>query len=182
VLRHDKQQSSQSSSNSSVSTAAAEYTCKKSRERKHYFYADSPLGYQVTQQRWPLAKEGRWTCHKQQIGKKKKKNKKASTKNDDDDDDTFSIRIERIQLEQDTGKTTITTTTNTNTNGQTTKESSLVDFNRSGCALMEVVFYPDLRSASDAATAVETNHLSGGLQPIRLCLDGSCLLSRLAIG
>jgi aspartyl-tRNA(Asn)/glutamyl-tRNA(Gln) amidotransferase subunit B len=81
-------------------------------------------------------------CHKQQQGKKKKK--KTSK-----DDDTFSTRIERIQLEQDTGKTI--TTTNGGRN-----EESLVDFNRAGCALMEVVFYPDLRSASDAATAVET--------------------------
>jgi aspartyl-tRNA(Asn)/glutamyl-tRNA(Gln) amidotransferase subunit B len=81
-------------------------------------------------------------CHKQQQGKKKKK--KTSK-----DDDTFSTRIEQIQLEQDTGKTI--TTTNGGRN-----EESLVDFNRAGCALMEVVFYPDLQSASDAATAVET--------------------------
>jgi aspartyl-tRNA(Asn)/glutamyl-tRNA(Gln) amidotransferase subunit B len=118
-------------------------------ERKHYFYADLPLGYQVTQQRWPLAREGMLVCHKQQHGKKKKK----KTSKDDDDDDTFITRIERIQLEQDTGKTITTTTNNGNGSGD---EESLVDFNRAGCALMEVVFYPDLRSASDAATAVET--------------------------
>jgi aspartyl-tRNA(Asn)/glutamyl-tRNA(Gln) amidotransferase subunit B len=109
-------------------------------ERKHYFYADSPLGYQVTQQRWPLAKDGVLVCRKEPKGKKKKK-KTA-------DHDEFSVRIERIQLEQDTGKTIMTTR-----QGET---ESLVDFNRAGSALIEIVFHPDLRSASDAATTVET--------------------------
>ena len=109
-------------------------------ERKHYFYADLPLGYQVTQQRWPIAREGILICQKEQSKKKKKKKGIA--------DATFSTRIERIQLEQDTGKTIMTTR-----NGVT---ESLVDFNRAGCALIEIVFYPDIRSASDAAIAVET--------------------------
>jgi aspartyl-tRNA(Asn)/glutamyl-tRNA(Gln) amidotransferase subunit B len=87
-------------------------------ERKHYFYADSPLGYQITQQRWPLAREGVLVCQKEQ----KKKRKKG------DSGDTFSTRIERIQLEQDTGKTI-----NTTHDGIT---ESLVDFNRAGCALI----------------------------------------------
>jgi aspartyl-tRNA(Asn)/glutamyl-tRNA(Gln) amidotransferase subunit B len=109
-------------------------------ERKHYFYADSPLGYQVTQQRWPLAKDGVLVCRKEPKGKKKKKTTA--------DHDEFSVRIERIQLEQDTGKTIMTTR-----QGET---ESLVDFNRAGSALIEIVFHPDLRSASDAATTVET--------------------------
>ena len=109
-------------------------------ERKHYFYADSPLGYQVTQQRWPLAKDGVLVCRKEPKGKKKKKRTA--------DHDEFSVRIERIQLEQDTGKTIMTTR-----QGET---ESLVDFNRAGSALIEIVFHPDLRSASDAATTVET--------------------------
>jgi aspartyl-tRNA(Asn)/glutamyl-tRNA(Gln) amidotransferase subunit B len=90
-------------------------------ERKHYFYADLPLGYQITQQRWPLAKEGVLICHKEQTKKKRRKKKGGS-------DDIFSTRIERIQLEQDTGKTIMTTR-----DGIT--ESS-VDFNRAGCALI----------------------------------------------
>ena len=109
-------------------------------ERKHYFYADSPLGYQVTQQRWPLAKDGVLVCRKEPKGKKKKKTTA--------DHDEFSVRIERIQLEQDTGKTIMTTR-----QGET---ESLVDFNRAGSALIEIVFHPDLRSAIDAATTVET--------------------------
>ena len=88
-------------------------------ERKHYFYADLPLGYQVTQQRWPLAKDGILVCQREQ---KKKRRKKG------DAGETFSARIERIQLEQDTGKTV-----NTTRDGIT---ESLVDFNRAGSALI----------------------------------------------
>lgn len=113
-------------------------------ERKHYFYADLPLGYQVTQQRWPLAREGVLTCRKQKVGKTKKKKRSAAG-----DEETFSARIERIQLEQDTGKTIMMPRNDGTTD-------SLVDFNRAGCALIEIVFYPDLRSSTQAAIAVET--------------------------
>mmetsp|Transcript_30321 Transcript_30321/g.50374 ORF Transcript_30321/g.50374 Transcript_30321/m.50374 type:complete len:632 (-) Transcript_30321:224-2119(-) len=120
-------------------------------ERKHYFYADLPLGYQVTQQRWPLAREGRLRCQRSNRGNKKAKpSKKSRMAGDDDNDDSFTVRIERIQLEQDTGKTVIMT------NPKTRRKESLVDFNRAGRALIEIVFYPDLRSSVDAATAVET--------------------------
>eukprot|EP00980_Cylindrotheca_fusiformis_P015059 scaffold4157_cov136-Cylindrotheca_fusiformis.AAC.9 len=88
-------------------------------ERKHYFYADLPLGYQVTQQRWPLAREGVLVCPKVLDKKRRKKG---------DSEITFSTKIERIQLEQDTGKTI-----NTTRDGIT---ESLVDFNRAGCALI----------------------------------------------
>ena len=116
-------------------------------ERKHYFYADLPLGYQVTQQRWPLARDGLLTCRSGKTPSKKKKKKKAS-----DDDDAFQLRIERVQLEQDTGKTLADAYTNPVTN----RKESLVDFNRAGRALIEVVSHPDLRSSSQAAIAVET--------------------------
>ncbi len=116
-------------------------------ERKHYFYADLPLGYQVTQQRWPLAKDGVLKCR---LNTKRKK-KKNST-NDDSNDDTFELRIERVQLEQDTGKTLA----DAYTNPVTKQKESLVDFNRAGRALIEVVSHPDLRSSIQAATAVET--------------------------
>lgn len=127
-------------------------------ERKHYYYADLPLGYQMTQQRWPLAREGVLTCrHHRSAGathkSKKKRNKikdNGHSDSDQQDDDTFRVRIERIQLEQDTGKTTVMT------NSTTRAQESLVDFNRAGRALIEIVFRPDLRSSVQAATAVET--------------------------
>ena len=126
-------------------------------ERKHYFYADLPLGYQITQQRWPLARDGIVTCRRPGSNNhsKKKKNKKKSKKSgskSDDDDDTFRFRIERVQLEQDTGKTLADAYTNPVTN----RKESLVDFNRAGRALIEVVSHPDLRSSTQAAIAVET--------------------------
>lgn len=62
------------------------------------------------------------------------------------------LRIERVQLEQDTGKTT--THASTGDNGQTITKSN-IDYNRAGCALIEIVSCPDLRSAHEAAGAVE---------------------------
>jgi aspartyl-tRNA(Asn)/glutamyl-tRNA(Gln) amidotransferase subunit B len=127
-------------------------------ERKHYFYADAPLGYQVTQQRWPIARDGILTCHYGSNGsnsnsnkdRKKKKNKNQQQKSDDNNN-KFILRIERIQLEQDTGKTLADVK-----NPITLRKESLVDFNRAGRALIEIVSHPDLRSSTGAAIAVET--------------------------
>jgi len=126
---------SQSAVQSAVLAAAA-LQCQISTtsrfERKHYAYADLPAGYQITQQRWPLAQNGMLSC---QYGKKKKE---------------LSCRINRIQLEQDTGKTAMTI------NGNNGTGLSRVDFNRAGCALIEIVTEPDLRSSEQAAAAMET--------------------------
>ena len=67
-------------------------------ERKHYAYADQPLGYQMTQQRWPLARHGQLQSRKRALP-----GKKNST------DKLITVGIDRIQLEQDTGKTTTVT-------------------------------------------------------------------------
>jgi aspartyl-tRNA(Asn)/glutamyl-tRNA(Gln) amidotransferase subunit B len=115
-------------------------------ERKHYFYADLPLGYQMTQQRWPLARNGTLVCRRR-VSKVKKKNKTEH------DDQFISVGIDRIQIEQDTGKTT--TVSRKDSDGATVTQS-LVDFNRAGCALVEIVFDPDVRSANDAAAVVTT--------------------------
>ena len=91
-------------------------------ERKHYFYADLPHGYQITQHRWPIAKNGSLEL-----------------------EDTISIGIERIQLEQDSGKTL-----------SKDPNQSWIDFNRAGSALMEIVFCPNIQSADIATKAVST--------------------------
>lgn len=57
-------------------------------DRKHYFYADSPAGFQITQQRLPLAVDGEITFYVTNV---KKPYKKVS-------------KIHQIQLEQDSGK------------------------------------------------------------------------------
>ena len=65
-------------------------------ERKHYAYADLPLGYQVTQQRWPIARNGSLVCRRK-VDPKLKRNTSRAT--------FVTVGIDRIQLEQDTGKT-----------------------------------------------------------------------------
>jgi aspartyl-tRNA(Asn)/glutamyl-tRNA(Gln) amidotransferase subunit B len=126
---------SQSAVHAAILTAAAlqcDIATISRFERKHYHYADLPFGYQVTQQRWPIARNGRLSCK------------------------DFSVGIDRIQLEQDTGKTTTTTTTSIENGEQLSITKSLVDFNRAGCALVEIVMNPDIRSSKHAAEAVET--------------------------
>ena len=128
---------------------------------------DLPHGYQVTQQRWPLASNGSVTFmpHIQQTPKKKNKKRRRASSVDSTDAKTqneeskehfepkpVELRIERVQLEQDTGKTT--THASTGENGQPITISN-IDYNRAGCALIEIVSCPDLRSAHEAAGAVE---------------------------
>ena len=167
-------------------------------ERKHYFYPDLPTGYQITQQRWPLASDGlvKFIPHhvvnnnnaNQKIEGGKKKNRRSRGGRDISDDSNsqeqnqtnnvdlqsttsppaaVELRIERIQLEQDTGKTT--THSFTNSNDGTTITESYIDYNRAGCALIEIVSHPDLRSAHEAAGAVE--HIRKLLKHVGSC-DG----------
>ena len=122
-------------------------------ERKHYTYADMPNGYQVTQQRWPIASRGKLECQlvpSQNPNRSKNKNNQQKKSKNKTEARNFVVGIDRIQLEQDSGKTTNTTNSNEPTS------LSLVDLNRAGCALIEVVFAPDIRSAEEAGTVVST--------------------------
>jgi aspartyl-tRNA(Asn)/glutamyl-tRNA(Gln) amidotransferase subunit B len=117
-------------------------------ERKHYAYADLPAGYQITQQRWPLAVNGWIECNN--IVDPNKKTKKSGK-----DLACIKCRINRIQLEQDTGKTiTISVTQQEKTLIERT--ISRVDFSRAGVALIEIVTEPDLRSSTQAGAVVQT--------------------------
>jgi aspartyl-tRNA(Asn)/glutamyl-tRNA(Gln) amidotransferase subunit B len=100
-------------------------------DRKHYFYADMPAGYQITQQRDPIARNGfiEFIVHNEYS------NRKPYLKRSN---------LKQIQLEQDSGKSLQDETNN----------RSLVDLNRAGIALMEFVFEPDLRSADEAVCLV----------------------------
>jgi aspartyl-tRNA(Asn)/glutamyl-tRNA(Gln) amidotransferase subunit B len=128
-------------------------------ERKHYFYADLPHGFQITQQRWPIAEHGFVQCD-------------ASSPKPNAKKDTIHCRIDRIQLEQDTAKTT----TVTRSDGTTVAR---IDLNRAGTALCEIVTAPDLRSATQAASVVRhirqllqyTNICSGQMQHGQLRVD-----------
>ena len=89
-------------------------------ERKNYFYADMPTGYQISQYLEPIVGEGTVVL-------------------DMEDGSSREIGIERLHLEQDAGKSLH--------DQQPTK--SYIDLNRSGVALMEIVSKPDLRSPEE---------------------------------
>jgi len=90
-------------------------------DRKNYFYPDLPQGYQISQYKSPLVGADEVLV-------------------DMPDGATVKVGIERLHLEQDAGKSLHDRHPNT----------SLVDLNRSGVALMEIVSKPDLRSAEEA--------------------------------
>ncbi|OWR52657.1 glutamyl-tRNA amidotransferase subunit B [Danaus plexippus plexippus] len=101
-------------------------------DRKHYFYADLPSGYQITQQRAPLASGGIINFQVFTPGIHKKPYKKSS-------------KIKQIQLEQDSGKSL----------HDSELKRSLVDLNRAGAPLIELVFEPDLEDGEEAAALVK---------------------------
>ena len=88
-------------------------------DRKNYFYADLPQGYQISQYKDPIVGEGSVVLDLPS-GEK-------------------TVGIERLHLEQDAGKSI----------HDIDPQSTLVDLNRSGVALMEIVSKPDLRSPEE---------------------------------
>ncbi|XP_069600165.1 glutamyl-tRNA(Gln) amidotransferase subunit B, mitochondrial [Ranitomeya imitator] len=100
-------------------------------DRKHYFYADLPAGYQITQQRLPVAVNGILT-YRYQVGTSW--NQMASK----------CVRIKQVQLEQDSGKSL----------HDDSMHQTLIDLNRAGIGLMEIVMEPDMTCGEEAAAAV----------------------------
>ncbi|MFT6073611.1 MAG: aspartyl-tRNA(Asn)/glutamyl-tRNA(Gln) amidotransferase subunit B [Yoonia sp.] len=94
-------------------------------DRKNYFYPDLPQGYQISQLYHPIVGEGEVLV---EIGNGEARN----------------VRIERIHLEQDAGKSIHDMDPN----------MSFVDLNRTGVALMEIVSRPDIRGPEEAAAFV----------------------------
>ncbi|MBZ4421182.1 Asp-tRNA(Asn)/Glu-tRNA(Gln) amidotransferase subunit GatB [Myxococcus sp. RHSTA-1-4] len=107
---------------------ALECTVKKTSvwSRKNYFYPDLPKGYQITQYDQPICEHGRLVIDTPQ-GEK-------------------VIRVRRIHMEEDAGKNVHDTS-----GGQ-----SLVDLNRAGVPLLEIVSEPDLRDADEAVEYLKT--------------------------
>ena len=99
----------------------AKVNLKSVFDRKNYFYPDLPQGYQISQYKSPIVGEGEVLL-------------------DMPDGETVRVGIERLHLEQDAAKLL----------HDQHASMSLVDLNRSGAALMEIVTRPDLRSAEEA--------------------------------
>ena len=115
----------------------AQINLKSIFDRKNYFYPDLPQGYQISQFEFPIVGKGSLSI--------------------ETDEGLKEIGITRIHLEQDAGKSI---------HDQDDK-NSFIDLNRSGCALMEIVSEPDLRSPLEAAQYVKK------LRSILRCI-GSC--------
>ncbi|MBS0271167.1 MAG: Asp-tRNA(Asn)/Glu-tRNA(Gln) amidotransferase subunit GatB [Proteobacteria bacterium] len=94
-------------------------------DRKNYFYADLPAGYQISQYLQPIVGKGYLDIELE-------------------DGNVRRIGITRLHLEQDAGKSI----------HDQHPEKSYIDLNRSGVALMEIVSEPELRSAEEAAAYV----------------------------
>jgi len=108
--------------------------------RKHYFYPDLPKGYQISQYDEPICERGSISVHfpDDPKGEAAKSEKAGET--------IRSIGIKRIHMEEDAGKNIHDARTQT----------SLIDLNRAGVALLEIVSEPDLRSPSEAAAYLRT--------------------------
>ena len=104
----------------------AEINLKSIFDRKNYFYPDLPQGYQISQYLDPVVGKGEIEI-------------------DLEDGTTRTIGITRLHLEQDAGKSI----------HDQDPRKTLVDLNRSGVALMEIVSEPDMRSAEEAGAYVE---------------------------
>ena len=94
-------------------------------DRKNYFYPDNPQNYQISQLYYPICRDGKVEIEVD--GKKK------------------FVRIHEIHMEEDAGKLVHDPYT----------DSSLVDYNRSGVPLIEIVSEPDMRSAEEVIAYLE---------------------------
>lgn len=98
-------------------------------ERKHYFYPDLPKGYQISQYSQPIVGPGVFNLWFE-------------------DGHTKEVRVRRAHLEEDSGKSIHDWLPN----------STVLDFNRAGTPLLEIVTEPDLRSPSEAAACLRQLH------------------------
>jgi aspartyl-tRNA(Asn)/glutamyl-tRNA(Gln) amidotransferase subunit B len=94
--------------------------------RKHYFYPDLPKGYQISQYELPICFNGHIDIEVDGAAKR--------------------VRLTRIHLEEDAGKNI----------HDAHSDSSLVDLNRAGVPLLEIVTEPDLRSPQEAGAYLKT--------------------------
>ncbi len=98
-------------------------------DRKNYFYPDLPKGYQISQYAYPIAEHGHLTVEPEEGVEK-------------------VIGITRIHMEEDAGKLI----------HDPSQDKSMVDLNRTGVPLVEIVSEPDIRSAAEAGAYLRKLH------------------------
>ena len=103
-------------------------------DRKHYFYPDLPKGYQISQYDEPIAVKGKLSIFNNQYSNQSQNSNSEFDKN---------FRITRVHLEEDTGKLLHV------------GSDTLVDFNRSGVPLVEIVTEPDFDNSDDVKVFLE---------------------------
>ena len=101
-------------------------------DRKHYFYPDLPKGYQISQYDLPFCQNGYLTIYPSSMKKEKDHHKLLK-----------KFRIRRVHLEEDTGKLLHH------------EKETLIDFNRSGVPLVEIVTEPDFSNSEDVKRFLE---------------------------
>ena len=118
-------------------TAAAPSTARPSTDRKNYVYPDLPKAYQICQFDMPLCENGEISFY---VGEDKK-----------------TVRIRRIHIEEDAGKLL----------HDNRFSGTLVDFNRCGIPLIEIVSQPDMHSPEEARAYLEA--LKAVLECLGIC-------------
>jgi aspartyl-tRNA(Asn)/glutamyl-tRNA(Gln) amidotransferase subunit B len=103
--------------------------CRSVLARKNYFYPDLPKGYQISQYELPICTDGYVEIEVDKIPKR--------------------IRLTRIHMEEDAGKNI----------HDLRRDTSLVDLNRAGVPLLEIVSEPDLRNAEEAGSYLRSLRL-----------------------
>ncbi|KAK6527939.1 hypothetical protein TWF281_009200 [Arthrobotrys megalospora] len=118
--------------------AAVAFDCRINRrstfDRKHYFYKDQPNGYQITQFYHPFASDGKIVLNEL---------------DGLDPSEVVEIGIKQVQMEQDTAKSIFQPST------EDTPARTLVDLNRAGSALVEIITTPSLKSSKHAAACLK---------------------------
>ena len=120
----------------------AEINLKSAFDRKNYFYPDLPQGYQISQLYHPIVGEGEVLV---EMG----------------DGTARLVRIERIHMEQDAGKSIHDMDPN----------MSFVDLNRTGVCLMEIVSRPDIRGPEEAAGDMQSGAMRADVN-VSICRPG----------
>ncbi|KAK8096168.1 PET112 family protein [Apiospora kogelbergensis] len=115
-------------------------------DRKHYFHWDQPAGYQITQYYEPFAREGRVVLQP--------RDGIAA-----EDGDGIAVRIQQVQMEQDTAKTMAQP-----------GETHWIDFNRTGVPLIEIITRPDIHHPATAAALVRKVQIL--LSAVDACVSG----------